>query len=99
MFFLLKSTPHSLHSQILGCFLDLAENQKTLSHIEVWRGKDNVSAPHLLCELWREEERRLGVIRDEHGAIAGSIGSNKWGHMSELIKIFLPIIVQCLVGL
>lgn len=67
---LLQLAPRSLHSQILGCFLDLSENQKTLSHIGVWRGKKNVSTAHLLCEIWRREEEHIGVKRDTAGAIA-----------------------------
>lgn len=67
---LLESIPESLYGQILGCFLDLAENQKTLPHVGVWRGKKNISAPHLFCELWRQEEIRMGVRRDATGAIS-----------------------------
>jgi len=61
-----------MHNQLLGCLLDLMENQKTMSHISVWRGKDNITAPHLLCELWRNDESRLGVLRDATGSVAGS---------------------------
>lgn len=67
---LLQLAPSSLRSQILGCFLDLSENQKTLSHIGVWRGKKNISVAHLLCEIWRQEEEHIGVKRDSAGAIA-----------------------------
>jgi len=49
------------------------ENQKTMSHVSVWRGKDNITVPHLLCELWRDEECRLGVQRDATGAVAGTL--------------------------
>jgi len=62
-----------MHNQLLGCLLDLMENQKTMSHVTVWRGKDNIMASHLLCELWRDEERRLGVQRDSTGAVAGTL--------------------------
>jgi len=61
-----------MHNQLLGCLLDLLENQKTMSHVSVWRGKDNITVPHLLCELWRDEERRLGVQRDAVGAVTGT---------------------------
>ena len=67
-----QSCPHGMHSQLLGCLLDLMENHKTMSHVSVWRGKDNITAPHLLCELWRDEERRLGVGRDAAGVLTGT---------------------------
>lgn len=67
---LLESCPRSIHNQLLGCLLDLMENQKTLSHVRVWRGKQNVSAAHLFCELWRDEERHMGVCRDASGVIS-----------------------------
>lgn len=72
LFTVLQSCPHGMHNQLLGCLLDLMENQKTMSHVSVWRGKDNIMAPHLLCELWRDEENRLGVLRDATGSVAGT---------------------------
>ena len=68
---MLQSCHHGMHSQLLGCLLDLMENQKTMSHVSVWRGKDNMTASHLLCALWRDEETRLGVQREAVGAVAG----------------------------
>jgi len=61
-----------MHNQLLGCLLDLMENQKTMSHVSVWRGNDNMTTPHLLCELWREEESQLGVQRNATGTVAGT---------------------------
>ena len=60
-----------MHNLILGCLLDLCENSKTVSHIRVWRGKDDKSAAHLFCDIWRKEEHDLGVVRTEAGALAG----------------------------
>ncbi|KAI0219801.1 Cilia- and flagella-associated protein 69 [Lamellibrachia satsuma] len=68
---LLESCPKNMHSQIFGCLLDLAENPKTLPHLNTWRGKDDISAAHLFCEKWREEEDIMGVKRDTTGAILG----------------------------
>jgi hypothetical protein len=67
---LLESSPCNMRGLLVGCLLDLMENQKSASHVSVWRGKDNSTAPHLFCELWREEERQLGVRREAHGVIA-----------------------------
>ncbi|XP_074659217.1 cilia- and flagella-associated protein 69-like isoform X1 [Tubulanus polymorphus] len=67
---LLETCPKSMHNLILGCLLDLTENPKCLPHINTWRGQGDKSAAHLMCELWREEEREMGVPREESGAIA-----------------------------
>jgi len=61
-----------MHGQLLGCLVDLMENQKSMSHVSVWRGKDSITAPHLLCQLWRDEECRLGVQRDATGTVTGT---------------------------
>ncbi|KAK2187769.1 hypothetical protein NP493_155g04048 [Ridgeia piscesae] len=66
---LLESCPKNMHTQVFGCLLDLAENPKTLPHLSTWRGKDDISAAHLFCEKWREEEDLMGVKRDVTGAI------------------------------
>lgn len=48
----------------------MCENPKTIHHIHTWRGKDNCSAAHLFCEIYRNEEKDMGVKRDKDGAIA-----------------------------
>ena len=67
---LLDSCPRTFQSAVLGCLLDLLENQKTLSHVVAWRGRDDSTAPHLLCRLWREEEAQIKVSRDVTGVIS-----------------------------
>ncbi len=62
-----------MHNLVLGCLLDLSENPKTIPHINAWRGKGDISAAHQFCEIWREEERTIGVQRENNGAIAGTI--------------------------
>lgn len=66
---LLEVCPKNMHNLILGCLLDLCENPKTIHHVLTWRGKDNASAPHLFCDIFRNEERELGVRRTKDGAI------------------------------
>ena len=66
----LQSYPRSTHNLILGCLLELCENPKTIAHIHSWRGTDDVTAPHLLTHLWREEEKKIGAVRDQNGAIS-----------------------------
>lgn len=67
---LLEQCPKGMDNLILGCLLDLCENPKTVHHVLTWRGRDNSSAAHLFCEIWRNEEREIGVKRDSNGAIA-----------------------------
>ena len=60
-----------MHNLVLGCLLDLSENAKTVPHINAWRGNGDISAAHLLCDIWRNEERDMKVNRDNSGAISG----------------------------
>lgn len=69
---LLEVCPRNMHNLVLGCLLDLCENPKTIHHVLTWRGKDNASAPHLFCDIFRNEERELGVRRTKDGAIMDS---------------------------
>ena len=63
-----------MHNLVLGCLLDLSENAKTNPHITAWRGKDDVSAAHLFCDIWRDEETDIGVAREHTGVIEGMYG-------------------------
>lgn len=62
-----------MHNLVLGCLLDLCENPKTVPHINSWRGKDDISAAHLFCDIWRAEETEMGVEREKSGAIANAL--------------------------
>lgn len=53
--------PKSLQNIVLGCLLDLTENNKCLHFIMSWQGKKQQQFTHLLCELWRDEEREIHV--------------------------------------
>jgi len=66
---ILEVSAKSMQNLILGCVLDLSDNPKTLTHMLQWESKDNQSVAHFLCALWRDEERGLGVERDENGVI------------------------------
>lgn len=67
---LLQACPRTMHNLILGCLLELCENPKTIPHIHTWRGEDDISAPHLLIDMWRQEEQRISVHRDANGCIS-----------------------------
>ncbi|VDI03562.1 Hypothetical predicted protein [Mytilus galloprovincialis] len=66
---LLEVCPKNMHNIILGCLLDLCENPKTQHHVLSWRGKGNCTAAHLFCEIWRNEEKDMGVQRASDGSI------------------------------
>lgn len=65
----IKASPKSMQNLILGSLLDLSDNIKSLAHLMQWEGKDNQKISHLLCNLWRLEEKEIGVERDEQGVI------------------------------
>lgn len=70
---ILKVCPRNMHNLVLGCLLDLCENPKTIHHVLTWRGQDAATAAHLFCEIWRTEEREMGVRRNQNGAIVGEL--------------------------
>ena len=69
-----QNCPKSMHNLILGCLLDLCENPKTVAHVNAWRGKGDISAAHLFCNVWRSEETDMGVAREHTGAMLGKCG-------------------------
>ncbi|ESO82065.1 hypothetical protein LOTGIDRAFT_223522 [Lottia gigantea] len=66
---LLELVPKTMYNVIIGCLLDLCENPKTMNHILTWRGRNNITAPHLFCDIWRHEDLSIGACRDVNGAI------------------------------
>ncbi|CAF1110357.1 unnamed protein product [Adineta ricciae] len=66
---LIEANPKSLQNIILGCLLDLTENTKCLHFIMAWQGRKQQQFPHVLCELWRDEEREIHVARTGKGVI------------------------------
>ena len=44
---------------------------QALAHVESWRGKEQITAGKLLVELWKREEKDMGVARDSVGKIRG----------------------------
>ncbi|XP_053571678.1 cilia- and flagella-associated protein 69 [Bombina bombina] len=59
----------SMNNLVLGILVEFCDNPKTIPHINTWRGKKNETAAKLLIELWLQEEKELGVRRDEYGRI------------------------------
>ncbi|XP_039593272.1 cilia- and flagella-associated protein 69-like [Polypterus senegalus] len=69
---LLESGPKNMHIVLLATLLELCDNPKTIKHINAWKGKKDLTAAALLVSLWRDEEKEMGVLRDEHGRIVDS---------------------------
>ncbi|CAF1323044.1 unnamed protein product [Adineta steineri] len=67
---LIESNPKSLQNIILGCLLDLAENLKCIHFLMAWQGHKQQQFVHVLCELWRDEEREIYVSRTARGVIS-----------------------------
>ncbi|CAF2057881.1 unnamed protein product [Rotaria magnacalcarata] len=66
---LIETNPKSLQNIVLGCLLDLTENTKCLHFMMAWQGHKQDYFPHVLCELWRDEEHETYVARTERGVI------------------------------
>jgi len=67
---LLQECPASIRPPILGILVDLAEKHLVIDHLTSWRGGDwGHPLSKLLCQIWREEELKIGASRDEFGAI------------------------------
>ncbi|XP_041867237.1 cilia- and flagella-associated protein 69-like isoform X2 [Melanotaenia boesemani] len=66
---LLSTSPRCVHGVVLSTLLELHDNPNTPSLILSWRDAAGQTASRLLLQLWREEEKELGVIRNQHGGI------------------------------
>ncbi|XP_072017652.1 cilia- and flagella-associated protein 69-like isoform X2 [Amphiura filiformis] len=62
---LLETSAKNMHNLLIGCLLDLCENPKSVAHMMAWRGKKDCTIANLLVQIWREEEKAIGVSRDE----------------------------------
>lgn len=90
---ILEVSPKSMQNLILGCILDLCDNPKTLTHMLQWESKDNNNVSHFLCALWRDEERDIGVERDENGIILDTskpLASAATGEVETSLPSHLP---------
>ncbi|XP_031441920.1 cilia- and flagella-associated protein 69 [Clupea harengus] len=90
LFDLIHSSPMTLHGVVLGALLELCDNPKALTHVHGWRGPGGASAPHLLLQLWRQEEEMLGVQRDQHGQIADPVRPLVHAHQEEQAQVSTP---------
>uniref|UniRef100_A0A3Q2CQ46 Cilia- and flagella-associated protein 69 ARM repeats domain-containing protein n=1 Tax=Cyprinodon variegatus TaxID=28743 RepID=A0A3Q2CQ46_CYPVA len=66
---LLQASPRCIHSIILSTLLDLCNNPNARPQVLSWRDDGGQTAPRVLLQLWRAEEKELGVLRTKHGGI------------------------------
>lgn len=50
-----------------------------------------ITAPQLLCQLWRDEEARMGVLRDENGVIVGGFITSEETHLYKCMIMLICI--------
>lgn len=52
-----------MRNMVLGCLVDLCENDKALPCVIQWRSSRNLefTAAHLMVQIWREEDTSFGV--------------------------------------
>ncbi|OAF69543.1 hypothetical protein A3Q56_02708 [Intoshia linei] len=86
---LLEKIDKSLHNIILGCLTDLCNNPRVFTHLLSWKGKNRITAAHLFCQLWRQEETVMQVIRDENGKISDCVQPiiGKYQVNSEIVSL------------
>jgi hypothetical protein len=66
---LLEVCPDNMQNIVLGTILDLCENPKSIPHVLMWKGQNDMTMANLLIKLWQSEEKVLNVQRDENGLI------------------------------
>lgn len=54
----------------LSMLADIAELRQSIPYLVTWRGKKGINLLSLLCNIWREEEKRFEVPRSEDGCIS-----------------------------
>lgn len=60
----------------LSLLIDLCEYEETVTYLVTWRSnKNSENLLTILCQLWRQEEKTLGVKRTLDGCISGEVFS------------------------
>ena len=67
---LLDSGIRALRNRTLGCLADLARNPKSHHYFRIWKSDRNLrTLSAMLCAFHKEEEIRLGAVKEERGVI------------------------------
>jgi hypothetical protein len=92
---IMEISPKSIQNIILGCLLDFCDNSKTLAHLLQWESNDNSKISHFLCEMWRTEEKDIGVERDSNGIILSTLFlSSETRHHRKMFNLLLLIKIR-----
>uniref|UniRef100_A0A1B6FEC5 Cilia- and flagella-associated protein 69 ARM repeats domain-containing protein n=1 Tax=Cuerna arida TaxID=1464854 RepID=A0A1B6FEC5_9HEMI len=70
----------------LSMLVDLCEYQQCVPYVVTWRGRNGIKFLSILCQIWRSEEERLGVLRDKGGCISDSEKPLMGENQCKLIK-------------
>lgn len=77
---LLDTCPSDMWNLALGCMVDLcdAARKHAIAHVRQWRstrgGVEGYNSAHLLIDVFRQEEQRLGTLsaRNDHAGVVGT---------------------------
>lgn len=67
---ILEKSTFSVQMVYLSMLTDLSEYEQCIPYLISWRGRGGVKLLSLLCRIWRTEEERLQVSRNENGCIS-----------------------------
>lgn len=67
---ILEKSTFSVQMVYLSMLTDLSEYEQCIPYLISWRGRGGVKLLSLLCRIWRAEEDRLQVSRNENGCIS-----------------------------
>lgn len=67
---ILEKSTFSVQLVYLSMLTDLSEYEQCIPYLISWRGRGGVKLLSLLCRIWRTEEDRLQVSRNENGCIS-----------------------------
>lgn len=84
---ILEKSTFSVQMVYLSMLTDLSEYEQCIPYLISWRGRGGVKLLSLLCRIWRAEEERLQVSRDENGCISDIENPLMGKSQADLMKI------------
>lgn len=84
---ILEKSTFSVQTVYLSMLTDLSEYEQCVPYLISWRGRGGVKLLSLLCRIWRAEENRLQVSRNENGCISDIENPLMGKSQAEFMKI------------